>query len=151
MAKFLARIAGMILALLPAIAAAMMLVVSFPWVRPAGKGAATEVFMEITSIEGAALVGARSDIATHAALVGPGVKGKPAARLALPPGAPVILAPGSYRVRLSTLDRKLELGDTVPLTLIFEAADGSRQEIPVKAEVRDRSVVDDHLGAHHHH
>jgi len=150
MAESVARIAGLVFLLLPAIAAATMLVVSFPWARPAGKGGATEVFMEITSIEGAELVGARSDIATRSALVGPGAEGKPGARLVLPAGAPVILAPGSYRIRLSTVDRKLNLGDTVPLTLIFETPDGSRQEIGVKAEVRNRSVVDDHLGAHHH-
>lgn len=151
MARIVARIAGLVFGLLPAIAAATMLVVRFPWARPAVKGAATEVFMEITSIEGADLVGARSDIATGASVVGPGVKGKPGARLALPAGAPVILAPGSYRVRLSPVDRRLNLGDTVPLTLILEASDGSHQEVGVKAEVRNRSVLDDHLDPHHHH
>ena len=149
MAKNIARITGLILALAPAVAAAVF-IVSFPWARPAAKGAATEVFMEVTSIEGAALVGARSNIAGSALLVGPGANVKPAERLMLPSGAPVILAPGSYRVRLSPLDRTLKLGDTVPLVLIIEALDGSRQEIPMTAEVRRRSTVDDHLQAHHH-
>src|SRR5207245_3261546 len=65
MPRIVARIAGLMLALAPAIAAAMF-VVSFPWARPAGKGGATEVFMEMTSIEGATLVGARSDVAVNA-------------------------------------------------------------------------------------
>ena len=149
MPNIIARIAGLMLALAPAIAAAMF-VVSFPWARPAGKGGATEVFMEMTSIEGATLVGARSDVAVNAMLVGPGAKVKAAKSLMLPAGAPVVLAPGSYRVRLSPVDRTLKLGDIVPLALIIEAPDGSRQEIGVNAEVRVRSVVDDHLHAHRH-
>ena len=106
--------------------------------------------MEMTSIEGATLVGARSDVAVNAMLVGPGAKDKAAKSLTLPAGAPVVLAPGSYRVRLSTVDRMLKLGDIVPLVIIIEAPDGSRQEIGVNAEVRVRSVVDDHLHAHRH-
>ena len=106
--------------------------------------------MEMTSIEGATLVGARSDVAVNAMLVGPGAKVKAAKSLMLPAGAPVVLAPGSYRVRLSPVDRTLKLGDIVPLVMIIEAPDGSRQEIGVNAEVRVRSVVDDHLHAHRH-
>jgi len=147
-AKNVARLVGLTLTLLPAIASAVF-VVNYPWVRPAGKGAVTEVFMEVTSIEGAALVGARSDAGT-AVLIGPGIKAKPVERLNLPAGAPVILAPGSYRVRLSALQRKLKLGDFVPLALIIEAPDGTRQEIRVNAEVRRRSTVDDHLQGHRH-
>ena len=144
------RFVGLVLTLAPTICGAMS-VVNYPWARPAAKGAATEVFMEITSIEGAALVGARSETAGSVVLVGPGANGKPVERLMLPAGAPVILAPGSYRVRLSALDRRLKLGDFVPLALILEAADGSRQEIRVNAEVRRRSTVDDHLDPHHRH
>jgi copper(I)-binding protein len=148
-AKNVARLVGLTLVIVPVIASAVF-VVNFPWVRPAEKGAATEVFMEVTSIEGAALVGARSDVAVSAVLVGPGARAKPVERLMLPAGAPVILAPGSYRVRLSALERKLKLGDFVPLALIIEASDGSRQEIRVNAEVRRRSTVDDHLQGHRH-
>jgi copper(I)-binding protein len=149
MPVIIARIVGLMLALTPAIAAAVF-VVSFPWARPAEKGGVTEVFMEVTSIEGATLVGARSKIAVSAMLVGPGARVKAAKSLTLPAGAPVVLAPGSYRVRLSPVDRTLKLGDVVPLALIIEASDGSRQEIGVNAEVRTRSVVDDHLHAHQH-
>jgi copper(I)-binding protein len=106
--------------------------------------------MEVTSTEGAVLVGARSKIAASAAVVGPGGKAEPVERLILPAGAPVLLAPGSYRIRLARIDHAVKLGDAVPLVLIIEAADGSRQEIAVQAEVRRRSTLDDHLHAHSH-
>jgi copper(I)-binding protein len=106
--------------------------------------------MELTSVDGGALVGARSDIARRVDLVGPGTTAKPVGRLPLPAGAPVILAPGSYRVRLVAIDRALKLGDWVPLVLIVEGADGSRQEVALRAEVRRRSALDDHLHGHRH-
>ena len=127
-----------------------MFVVDFPWARPAAKGATTEVFMELTSVGGGALVGARSDFSRRVDLVGPGASGKPVERLALPAAAPVILAPGSYRVRIAAIDRTLKQGDWVPVVLIVEAADGSRQEIALQAEVRRRSALDDHLHGHRH-
>jgi copper(I)-binding protein len=138
-----------VLALAPALAAAVV-IVNFPWARPAGKGGATEVFMELTSADGGALVGARSASAGGARILGPGTRPTTIARLPLPAGAPVVLAPGSYRIALSALDRALKLGDAVPLVVIIEGADSSRQEIVVRAEVRRRSTVDDHLEQHRH-
>ena len=49
------------------------------------------------------------------------------------------------------LIRRARLGDRLALTLTIEAADGSRQDIPVHAEVRMRSPVDDELRAHRTH
>jgi copper(I)-binding protein len=125
-------------------------VVYAPWVRPAAEGGATEACMELTSVDGGALVGARSEFAGSVALVGPGAKIKLVERLPLPPGAPVILTPDSYRLRLARVNRVLKLGDHVPLVLIIEAADGRREEVSVTAEVRRRSTVDDHLRGHRH-
>jgi copper(I)-binding protein len=136
--------------LAPAALAAGVFVVSYPWAPPAAKGAATEVFMELTAVDGGALVGARSDIAGNASLVGPGKAAAPVERLALVAGAPVVLAPGSYRVRLSGLTQTLKLGDRVPLVLIVEAPDGKRVEVIADAEVLRRSTVDEHLSGHHH-
>jgi copper(I)-binding protein len=141
--------AGFVLSLVPLTAAAVC-IVNVPWVRPAAKGEATEAFMEITSLEGVDLVGGRSAIAAHTVLLAPGAKVRPVDRLALPPGAPVILVPGSYRLQLYPINRTLRLGDWVPLVLITEAADGRREEIAVQAEVRRRSAVDDHLHGHRH-
>jgi VCBS repeat-containing protein len=48
------------------------------------------------------------------------------------------------------LTRALKLGDRVPLMLTIESGDGSRQEIPIDAEVRRHSPIDDHLHGHAH-
>ena len=106
--------------------------------------------MELTAVDGATLVGARSDIAGRVFLVGPGKDGAPVERLALAPAAPVMLLPGSYHVRLTGLTHALKLGDRVPLVLIVEGADGKRAEVSIEAEVRRRSTVDDHLYGHRH-
>jgi copper(I)-binding protein len=134
----------------PVVLATGVFIVNYPWTRPAAKGAATEVFMELTAVDGGALVGARSEIAGNTSLVGPGKSGAPVERLALVAGAPVVLAAGSYRVRLSGLTRTLKLGDRVPLVLIVEASDGKRVEVVADAEVLRRSTVDDHLSGHRH-
>src|SRR5262245_9978943 len=134
----------------PAALAAGVFVVNYPWARPAAKGAATEVFMELTAVDGGTLVGARSEIAGKASLVGPGKGGATVARLALAAGASGVLVPSSVRVRRSGLTRTLNLGDRVPLVLIVEAPDGNRVEVVADAEVLRRSTVDDHLSGHHH-
>ena len=142
-----AALLGVMLGLAPAMASAV-LIVHVPWVLPAAKGGATDAFMEVTSLDGASLVGGRSAVARDTVLVAPGAKLQPVDRLPLPPGAPVILVPGSYRLHLDAVDRALTIGAWVPLVLIFEAADGTRQEISVQAEVRRRSATDDHLRGH---
>jgi copper(I)-binding protein len=143
----IAAMLGVVLAFAPALASAV-LIVHVPWVLPAAKGGATDAFMEVTSLEGAFLVGGRSAVARSTVLVAPGAKLRPVDRLPLPPGAPVILVPGSYRLHLEAVDRTLTLGSRVPLVLTFETADGARQEINVEAEVRRRSATDDHLRGH---
>lgn len=130
--------------------AAGVFVVNFPWARPAPKGTATEVFMELTAVDGGTLVGARSDIAGTTSLIGPGKGNAPVERLSLAAGAPVMLVPGSYHFRLAGLARTLKLGDRVSLVLIVERADGKRDQVDAEAEVRRRSTVDDHLYGHHH-
>jgi copper(I)-binding protein len=129
--------------------AAGVFVVNFPWARPAAKGATTEVFMELTAVDGGTLVGARSDVAGTTSLIGPGKGNAPVERLSLAAGAPVMLVPGSYHLRLTGLARTLKLGDHVPFVLIVERADGKREEVDAEAEVRRRSTVDDHLYGHH--
>jgi copper(I)-binding protein len=136
-------------ALVP-LAAEAIYIVNQPWVLPAAKARASEAFMEITSSDGVTLIGARSDAAGSVAIVSPRGNARPVDRLPLPAGKAVLLAPNAYRLRLFPLKRALKLGDRVPLTLTIEAPDGSRQEIPVNAEVRRRSPIDDERRAHHH-
>jgi len=72
------------------------------------------------------------------------------AQIALPPGETVMFAPGAQRFMIPNLNRRLKLGDRVALVLTVVSSDGSRQQIPVNAEVRTRSPTDDHLHGHKH-
>jgi hypothetical protein len=135
---------------LPAARAQALTIVNQPWVRPAAAGGSTEVYMNLTSTEGATLVAARSELAAATTLHRPGSDARPAAELALPARAIVELAPGHYRLSLRRLNRTIKLGDVVPLTLTTRSADGALQDISVGAVARHRSPVDDERRAHHH-
>ena len=143
---------GCVLALVHMTAmASPVFVVNLPWVLPAVKGKTTEAFMLLQSSEGAALVGARCPNAASVVIIEPGAKKAARDRLPLPPGEPVLLAPGKYRLRLAHIDRTLKSGDRVPLELIIETTDGARQTVAVDMEVRRRSALDDEAHEHHHH
>jgi copper(I)-binding protein len=139
---------GLALELLPANAAAVFIVTE-PWVRVASNGRSAEAYMQLRSSEGGAVVGVRSELTANIAMRPPGAAGATVNEIPLPAGASVLLAPGAYRLALPSLGRPLKLGDRVALVLIVAAADGSRQEIPVNAEVRRRSPTDDHKVPHH--
>jgi copper(I)-binding protein len=119
-------------------------IVNQPWMRPAPQGGSTEAYMDLTSTEGATLIAAHSTIANVVVRS----KGASAGRLSLLAGKMVRLAPGGNRLSLTKLAHPLSRGDRVALTLTIESADGKRQEIPVSAEVRLRSPVDDERRAH---
>lgn len=106
--------------------------------------------MEIRSSEGLTIVGVESDVTAEVPMQRPGTKRAAADKIPLPAGTKVKLAPGAYRFLLPKLNRSLKLGDRVALSVILEAPDGSRQVIPVNAEVRRRSAYDDHLRPHSH-
>jgi copper(I)-binding protein len=142
-------ILGLAMALATASAHAVI-TVNQPWLRPAQATQATEVYMDVTSSEGARLLGARTDAAGAITILAPGRKGVAADNLALPPGATVALAPGAYRFAMKQAGRPLKLGDRVLLVLAVEMADGSRLDVPVDAEVRMHSPIDDELRAHGH-
>lgn len=135
---------------LPPVVAQALTVVNQPWVRPAASGHSTEAFMNLTSTEGATLVGARSDSAAATTLDWPGRDARAALELALPAGAIVELAPGNYRFSLRRLNKSVKLGDVVPMTLTIRSTDGALQDIAVRAVARLRSPVDDERRAHRH-
>ena len=130
--------------------AIVVITVSDPWVRVAPNGKSAEAFMEIRSSERATVVGAESEISAEVPMQQPGTKRATTSGIALPAGARVKLAPGAYRFLLPMLNRSLKLGDRIAMDLIVEGADGSRQTIPVNAEVRRRSAYDDHMRARSH-
>jgi copper(I)-binding protein len=126
------------------------LTINLPWVRPSTDGRTAEVYMQISSLEAAALVGASSFAAAGVTLKGPGKQGKSVKEIALPPGAAVDLMPGGYRIALTRLTRPLKLGEHVPITLNFRYADGRMQETLVNADVRQRSAIEDEGQPHTH-
>ena len=144
-----ATVLGMVMALATASAGAVI-TVNQPWLRPAKVTEATEVYMDVTSSEGALLLGAHTDAAGTVTMLAPGRKGAAAGSLALRPGTTVALAPGAYRFALNRVRRLLKLGDRVLLVLTIEMADGARLDIPVDAEVRMHSPIDDEMRTHGH-
>ena len=141
----LSVLAGIALASPVRSAAVAVITVSDPWVRVAPNGKSAEAFMEITSSEGGAIVRVESDASADVPMQRPGTKRAVTGTIALPARTNVKLAPGDYRLLLPKLKRPLKLGDRVALELVVEAGDGTRQTVPVNAEVRRRSAYDDHL------
>jgi copper(I)-binding protein len=125
-----------------------LFIVNQPWVKPGAH--ASEAYMNLTSTEGATLIGVRSPIAAQAALRGPGTRGRARPSLPLPAGATVALQPRANRIVLTGLVHALQLGERVPLTLSVETAPGVNEEVAVDAEVRNESPLDAERRAHHH-
>ena len=119
-----------------------------PWVRVAADAVSAEAYMEIESSTRATLVEVRSDAAGKVTLRSPGKRIAAIAEVPLPAGIPVMLAPNGMRVGLQQLTRALKLGDRVPLILTIRDADGTVREIPISAEVRRHSAIDDHRRPH---
>ncbi|MDD5298687.1 MAG: copper chaperone PCu(A)C [Rhodocyclaceae bacterium] len=143
--KSLALIA--LLASLGSVAAsASDLEVSNAWVRGTVPGQkATGAFMDLKSVEGAALVGAASNAGVtqvHEMTMDGGVmRMREAKKLDLPAGQTVSLKPGGYHIMLMDLKKPLAKGEIVPLTLNIQGKDGKTTEVQVKAEVRELNAM----------
>lgn len=124
------------------------------WVR--GTVAAqktTGAYMEITSAQGARLVGAESTAAgmveVHEMSMDKNVmRMRAVPKLDLPAGKTVEIKPGGYHMMLIDLKRPLKKGDSVPLRLKIENKDKTVSTVEVKAEVRDAMAAPEHKGAH---
>lgn len=116
--------------------------VAEPWVRatvPAQK--ATGAFMQLKSDADARLVAVASPVAgvveIHEMVMDKDVmKMSPVPALELPAGQAVELKPGGYHVMLMGLKAQVKEGDQVPLTLVIENKDGSRQTLELTAPAR---------------
>jgi periplasmic copper chaperone A len=121
---------------------AQSITVSNAWVR--GTVPAQTVsgaYMDITSKDGAKLVGFASPLAGRLELhemrmEGDVMKMRELNELALPAGKTVKLDPGGYHLMLLELKQPLKPGTVAPLTLTIEGRDGKRAEVEVQAEVR---------------
>lgn len=128
--------------LLASLAAQAQVKVDDPWVRATvAPQKATGAFMQLTSAAPAKVVAASSPVAgvveIHEMKMDDGVmKMRAVEALPLPAGQAVALKPGSYHVMLMQLKGPIKAGETVPLTLTVEAADGKRSTVDVKAVAR---------------
>ncbi|EGJ11903.1 MULTISPECIES: copper chaperone PCu(A)C [Rubrivivax] len=138
-----AAVIGALLSLAAAAASAQT-TVKDAWIRgTVAQQKATGLFAQISSAQGGRLVGASSPVAGvvevhEMAMDGNVMKMRALANgLALPAGQTVELKPGGYHVMLMDLKQALDVGSTVPVTLIFEGADQKREsvelQVPVKA------------------
>jgi periplasmic copper chaperone A len=139
--------AAAVVLLAVALPAAAQVTVTDPWARATVAGQkATGAFMQLTSATNAALVDVASPVAKiveiHEMKMDAGVmKMAAVAKLPLPAGKPVELAPGGYHVMLMDLARPLKEGETIPLTLTVADATGKTQKIEVRASVRALTVA----------
>jgi len=113
-----------------------------PWVRASvPHQTASAAYMQLSSPRAVRLVEVRSPVAGvvefHTMTMDQGVmRMRAMAGVELPAGRAVELKPGGNHVMLMGLKRQLKVGDSVPLTLVVEGADGKRETIEVKAAVR---------------
>lgn len=114
------------------------------WVRaPAPGQKVAGAYMELVSRTHMALTAVASPAAAgvelHSTSMEEGVmRMRPVARIELPAGKPVKLAPGGLHIMLVDIKQPLKPGDKVPLILTVQRADfASRSVFTVQAEVRN--------------
>ena len=125
------------------VAAFAQVTVHDAWVRgTVAQQKATGLFAVITSAKDGTLVAASSPVAGVVEIHEMKMEGSTmkmrqlSAGLPLPAGQAVELKPGGYHVMLMDLKQQLRAGDTVPVTLVVEGADGKRENIEIQAPVR---------------
>ncbi|MFN9472851.1 copper chaperone PCu(A)C [Acidovorax sp.] len=112
------------------------------WVRATvPQQQATGAFMSLLAAKDSKLVAASSTITplveVHEMAMDKDVmKMRQVPSIDLPAGKAVELKPGGYHVMLLDLKQQVKEGDTVPLTLVFQSKDGTRESVHVKAQVR---------------
>jgi len=125
------------------------------WVRatvPQQK--ATGAFMRLDATLDSKLVGATSPVSAHVeihemVMQDDVMKMRQVPSIALPAGQVVELKPGGYHIMLIDLKQQIQAGDQVPLTLVFEHADGRQERIDVQAQARP--LAGKPTGPHRHH
>jgi copper(I)-binding protein len=113
---------------LAGIAADAGLTIENPWARPAAVGQTGVIYLTVKDT-GAPdrLIGVKTPLADDAQLheskmAGNVMEMRPVQAAPVAPGQPLVLAPGGYHIMLMGLKQPLKVGDTVPVTLVFEKA-----------------------------
>ncbi len=140
-----------------AIPAHAQVTVKEPWVRatvPQLK--TTGAFLQITSVQDARLVEARSPVAgvveIHEMAMEKDIMRMRAIKgLDLPAGKTVELKPGGYHVMLMDLKQQIKEGETVPMTLVIEGKDKKRSTVEVKASVKPLAAAAPKMEMGHDH
>ena len=120
----------------------VMVTVSNAWARATVPGQQVAgAYLEISSIENAALVSAKSSAAKnveiHVMSMEAGMMSmRQISQLELPAGKTVALAPGGYHLMLTGLKQPLKKGDTVPLRLTILGKNKTRSVVKINAVVR---------------
>lgn len=128
-----------------------------PWVRATvAQQQATGAFMQLQSPKATRLVGVSTPLTPNAevhemALQGDVMRMRQVPGLELPAGKTVELRPGGYHLMLMNLKGQVKEGQTVPLTLTFEGADGQRETVQVQAPVRALTTAAGGQGGHSGH
>jgi copper(I)-binding protein len=135
--------------LLAAFPAAAQVEAKNAWVRGTVRGqTSTGAYMELKSIQGAAVVAVECPLASVAELHemkmdGSVMKMRGLKRLELPAGRIVALNPGGSHIMLTGLKHALSKRQRVPIRLTIEAKDKSRKIVEIDAEVRDLAFAGD--------
>jgi copper(I)-binding protein len=143
----------MILALAAPLTALAQLSVQDPWARASAPGqGASAAYMKLSATAPVRVLGVRSPAAGKVELhetrsEGGVMKMLQVKAIEVRPGAGAELKPGGMHVMLMALKAPLKEGDSVPLTLDFEGADGKRGSLEVRAPVRPLAGG----GGHHKH
>ncbi len=114
-----------------------------PWVRgTVAQQKATGLFAQISSAKGGRLVSVSSPVAGLVEIHEMSMDGNTMRMRALPNGLDlpagkvVALKPGGFHVMLMDLKQPLKAGDTVPVMLVIEAAEKTRETLQIQAPVR---------------
>lgn len=113
-----------------------------PWVRgTVAQQTATGAFMRLTSTAPVRLVGVRSPVAGvteihEMAMEQQVMKMRAVPGVDLAAGRALELKPGGYHVMLLDLKQPVAAGTSVPITLVFQNAQGQRFEQGIEAPVR---------------
>ncbi len=141
-----------------------LVTISDPWVRATVPGQqATGVFMKITAHQPVRLVAGATPVAPVVEIHEMKMVGDRMEMRALANGLPIAagetaeLKPGGYHVMLINLPKPIEVGQKVPLTLIFTDGSGQRHEVAIDAPARPLGAMggaakmpESQQGPHHH-
>ncbi|CAI8919305.1 periplasmic copper chaperone A [Pseudomonas sp. IT-P100] len=118
------------------------------WVRATVAGQqATGAFMTVTASSDSKLLSVQTPVAKVVQIHESTMKNDvmsmhPVEFVALPAGTAVTLNPHGYHVMLIDLVGQIKEGDTVPLTLTVENANGEKESIKVEAQARALNMPD---------